>query len=144
MRFLRYLLIPVVAVAILVAFLFHEGSSEPAAIAHSVTTGDQVDAIFGRISKVLDTNKTHFQALSPEIKSLQAANNKLAKTVHGPNKQFNALTAQLVKDNKQLITQLKSFVASPTQSGANKIEFDAKTINDVTARSNALIHKLYR
>jgi hypothetical protein len=143
-RFLRYLMIPLLAVAIFAAYEYFAGSSEPAAIANSVRTGDQVDAIFGHISKVLDTNRTHFQALSPDIKSLQAATDRLAKTEHGPNKQFNGLTTQLVKDNQQLIHQLKSFVANPTQSGANKIEGDAKMINDVTARSNALIHKLYR
>lgn len=144
MRFLRFLLIPLLAVALYAAYHYFVASSEPAAIAASVKTGDQVDVIFGHISKVLDTNKTHFQALKPDIKSLQAAIDKLAKTEHGPNKQFNGLTRQLVKDNQQLIRQLKSFVTDPTQSGANKVEADAKAINDVTARSNALIHKLYR
>jgi glycerate-2-kinase len=143
-RFLRYLLIPVAAVAIFFAFQYFEGSSEPAAIANSVRSGDQVEVIFGRISKVLDANKTHFQALSPDIKSLQAANNKLAKTEDGPNKQFNKLTTQLVNDNQELIRELKTFVVNPTQKGANKIEGDAKTINSVTAASNALIHRLFR
>jgi hypothetical protein len=143
-RFLRFLLIPLVIGAAFVAYLYFTGSSEPSAVAHSVKAGDQVDVIFGHISTVLDANKTHFQALSPDIKSLQAAIDKLAKTEHGPNKQFNALTTKLVKDNQQLLGELKRFVANPTQSGANKIERDAKTINNVTARSNALIHKLYR
>jgi hypothetical protein len=132
------------AVALFAAYHYFFGSSEPAAIANSVRTGDQVEVIFGHISTVLDTNKTHFQALTPDIKSLQLAIDKLAETEHGPNKKFNGLTTQLVKDNQQLIRQLKRFVVNPTQSGANKIERDAKTINNVTARSNALIHKLYR
>lgn len=144
LRFLRLWMLPLAAVVIFLAFHFLEGSSEPAAVANSVKTGNQVDVIFGRISKMLDANSTHFQALSPDIKAFQAANDKLAKTEHGPNKQFNGLTTKLVKDNQKLISELKSFVANPTQSGANKIESDAKAINDVTVRSNALIHKLYR